>query len=86
MSLAPTYLNTDPPKHFYYNQGQFQAEGAAGKPAGGAARSSLLAGLKKRESQPHYRRSGTKETANEKRYYWGKGISSATDVVVIRPF
>lgn len=63
-SLVSTAIHSN---NFLLEQGQFQAEGAAGRPAGGAARSSLVAGLKKRDSQPHSRWSGTAGTGNEKR-------------------
>lgn len=50
------------------HKGQFQAEVKAGRLAGGAARSSLVAGLENRDIQQQSYRSGTQGTGNERRY------------------
>ncbi|CAM9285898.1 unnamed protein product [Ectocarpus sp. 6 AP-2014] len=47
--------------------GQFQAESAAGRPAGGAARSSLVAGLKRRDKPQHPGRLGMEVAVKDKR-------------------
>lgn len=49
-------------------KGQFQAESAAGRPAGGAARSSLVAGLKRRDKPQHPGRLGMEVAVKDKRY------------------
>ncbi|CAM9981799.1 unnamed protein product [Ectocarpus sp. 12 AP-2014] len=48
--------------------GQFQAESAAGRPAGGAARSSLVAGLKRRDKPQHPGRLGMEVAVKNERY------------------